>query len=211
VIHKALAQALPEAIPAGNGGDLGSFLPWGTDERGAFWADGFDHLMGQGASHSRDGGAPLMHITGSGILSTPTEVIEARRPLLVEKAELARDSAGPGRQRGGLGVDVHYRALTDFHATLPLERMRLKPWGLQGGESARANRFMIRDPDGRTTDHLKVTRLFVRRGSVLQVHTGGGGGYGAPSERDPEAVLADLREGYVSEDRARADYPHAFA
>jgi N-methylhydantoinase B len=210
VIHRALAEAIPEAIPAGNGGDLGSFLPWGTDERGEFWADGFDHLMGQGASHGRDGGAPLMHITGSGILSPPTEVIESRRPLLIEKAELAPDSAGAGRFRGGLGVDVHYRALTDFQATLPLERMRTSPWGLHGGGSARANQFLISDPDGETTEHLKVTGLFVRRGSVLKVHTGGGGGFGPPGERDPEAVRADLREGYLSEDRARADYPHAF-
>jgi N-methylhydantoinase B len=151
-----------------------------------------------------------MHITGSGILNTPVEVIEARRPLLVEKSELAPDSAGAGRHRGGLGVDVHYRTLTDIYATLPLERMKVPPWGLYGGKEGRPNRCRLRESDGMSTEHLKVTGLFIRQGSVLEIQTGGGGGFGPPEERDPNAVQADLREGYVSDDSARKDYPHAF-
>jgi N-methylhydantoinase B len=48
------------------------------------------------------------------------------------------------------------------------------------------------------------------RGTLLELRTGGGGGYGDPAERDPEAVRADMREGYVSEERARLEYPHVF-
>jgi N-methylhydantoinase B len=211
VIHKALARALPSAVPAGSGGDLGAFLPWGTTGEGVFWADGFDHLMGQGASSAADGGAPLMHITGSGILNTPVEVIEARRPLLIEKSELAPDSGGAGKHRGGLGLDVRYRALSDMWATLPLERMKTPPWGLHGGKSARPNQCRLHGANGQSTELLKTTGLRIGAGSVLEIRTGGGGGFGPPEQRTVEAVRSDVREGYVTEAHARSEYPHAFA
>jgi N-methylhydantoinase B len=208
VIHRALADALPEAVPAGSGGDLGSFLPWRTEDDGTFWADGFDHLMGQGASHDGDGRAPLMHITGSGIRSTPVEVIEARRPFLVERYELAQDSGGAGRFRGGPGIDVHYRVLRDVFLTLPWERTKTPPWGLQGGHPGRPNRFRVRNPDGSTQEHGKATGLRVGAGAVMEVSTGGGGGgFGPPHERELAAIEADIREGYVSAESARRDYP----
>jgi N-methylhydantoinase B len=210
VIHRALADALPTAVPAGNGGDLCGIIWWGTDDHGSFWGDGTDHYVGQGASHDGDGGAPLMHISCSGIRNTPIEVFEARRPLLVEKFEYAPDSGGAGRFRGGLGVDVHYRSLRDTFITLPWERTKTPPWGLHGGLEARPNRFRVRYPDGSTAEHHKVTGLHTPAGSVFELEMGGGGGLGPPSERDPEAVRADVREGYVTEERARRDYPHAF-
>jgi N-methylhydantoinase B len=207
LIHRALSDAMPEAVPAGSGGDLGAFLPWRTEDDGTFWADGFDHLMGQGASHDGDGRAPLMHITGSGIRSTPVEVIEARRPFLVEKYELAPDSGGAGEYRGGLGIDVHYRVLRDVYLTLPWERTKTPPWGLQGGKPGRPNRFRVRHADGSTTEHSKATGLRVTAGAVMEVATGGGGGFGSPSERDPAAIASDIREGYVTERAVRRDYP----
>jgi N-methylhydantoinase B len=54
-----------------------------------------------------------------------------------------------------------------------------------------------------------VTRLKVPKGSLVHLHTGGGGGYGAPGERDPGAVLRDLRDGYISQEHALRHYPHA--
>jgi N-methylhydantoinase B len=59
-------------------------------------------------------------------------------------------------------------------------------------------------------DYPKITGLHVPAGAVLEVHTGGGGGFGRAAERDPEAVRADLLEGLISEAAARRDYPHAF-
>ena len=54
-----------------------------------------------------------------------------------------------------------------------------------------------------------MTRLKVPKGSLVRLHTGGGGGYGVPGERDPEAVRRDLRNEYISQEHARAHYPHA--
>jgi N-methylhydantoinase B len=64
-------------------------------------------------------------------------------------------------------------------------------------------------PDGTRTGYAKVTRLKVPKGATVHLHTGGGGGYGDPGGRDPEAVRRDLRDEYISEEHARRHYPHA--
>lgn len=211
LIHRALSDAMPKAIPAGNGGDLCVTSWWGRTDVGSFWVDNTDHAVGVGATHDGDGGGPLLHITASGMRSTPVEVWEARRPMLLEQFEYAQDSGGAGRFRGGLGTNVHYRALRDCNLTAAWERTKTPPWGLHGGREARPNSFRIRYPDGSSKNYCKVTGLQVPAGAVIEVHTGGGGGFGPPEQRSPGEVHSDLREGYISEEAARRDYPHAFS
>jgi N-methylhydantoinase B len=74
-----------------------------------------------------------------------------------------------------------------------------------------ANRCTLRQPDGSRTSFGKGTRVLVPKGGAIELTTGGGGGYGPPGERDPEAVRADIRAGYITEAQARAQYPHAFS
>jgi N-methylhydantoinase B len=209
-IHKALGQAVPHGVPAGTGGDLCAMVYWGKTEEGAFWTDGADHYIGQGASVDADGGAPLMHISVSGIRNSPIEVIETRRPILVEKAEYAQDSGGPGQHRGGLGIDLRYRALRDFYVTLPWERMKIAPWGLNGGRDGRAHRYHVENPDGSVIGPRKRTGLLIPAGATLELNTSGGGGFGPCEHRDASAVQSDVRDGYVSEAAAMRDYPHVF-
>ena len=151
-----------------------------------------------------------MHISCSNIRNTPVEAWEARRGFIVEKRECVTDSSGAGKYRGGLGIDSHYRALEECHITVPFERTKTPPWGLEGGGAARTNRFRIRYPDGRVEEYSKVTALHVPIGAILEVESGGGGGFGSPLQRDPEAVHSDIREGFISEAAARRDYPQAF-
>jgi N-methylhydantoinase B len=210
VIHRALAQAMPEAVPAMGGGDLGAMVWWGRDEDGTVWGDVNDHQPGNGASAGGDGGSPLMHISCSGIRNSPVEVLEARGRIISERFEFATDSGGAGKFRGGPGVDNFYRALRDFHVTLPWERTKNPPWGLHGGLPARAAGIELQFPDGTTQIVRKGTGIFIPKGTLMKLMTGGGGGWGDPAERDPAAVASDIREGYVSEAAARRDYPHAF-
>ena len=210
-MHRAMAAAMPENVTAGSGNDPCGVVCWGTNEAGEVWATGFDHSVGQGATWDGDGAAPLMVITNSGIRTTPAEVIEARFPFVVRRFELAPDSAGAGRYRGGLGLDLHYEALSDSYWTIPFERTKTPPWGLFGGREGRPNTFRVVHPDGSFEEVGKATRLGVPKGSIAQVETGGGGGYGLPADRPREEVLADVREGYLSEEAARAAYPHAFS
>jgi N-methylhydantoinase B len=210
-IHRAIAEVMPEVVSAGSGGDYCGIVWWGRRRTtGEFWAGGTDHVTGQGATHDGDGGAPLMHISFSGMRNTAAETLELRHPLVVERFELAQDSGGAGRFRGGPGLDVRYRMLEDGHFTSPIERTRTRPWGLRNGKPARPNALRVLFPDGSAQTLAKTTAFAVPEGSVIEILVGGGGGYGAPSGRDPRAVLEDIKDGIVSSDAARRDYPHAF-
>ena len=211
VIFDAVSKALPEAVPACSGGDICALVWWGVrEETGEPWADGAPHPVGQGAHHRGDGASSLIHHAEAATRFSPTEVWEQRNPWMMEKIELAPDSGGPGTYRGGLGVDLFFHLLEDAYVTSAVERTKNAPWGLAGGLPGRANAAALRYADGSRIHFGKATRLLVPKGATVELYDGGGGGYGPPEMRDPEAVLADVREGYVSEEHARRDYPHAF-
>ncbi len=151
-----------------------------------------------------------MHVSESATRIAPTEVWETRNPWIVEQVEIAPDSGGAGEHRGGNGLDVDIRLLEDAELTSVVDRTRISPAGLAGGAAGRPNGAWLRLPDGVRIECAKSTRLQTPAGSVLELRTGGGGGFGDPARRDPRAVADDVREGYVAEERARRDYPHAF-
>ena len=88
-----------------------------------------------------------------------------------------------------------------------IERSLNNPWGLLGGGEARPNRGRIRHPDGSDETLIKATGAKVPKGSTFELSTGGGGGYGSPAERDPAAIEADVRAGYISREYALRHYP----
>jgi N-methylhydantoinase B len=208
VIYKALAQAVPNAVPASSGGCICSVVWWGRRaSTGEAWADGAPHPTGQGAWNGGDGGT-MLHIAESATRFTPVEVWEARNPWRIEQLALATDSGGPGQFRGGAGIDLHFRMLEDTNITTVCERTRNRPWGLAGGGEGRANGARVRMPGGTVHNVPKTTRFVVPKDGVLELSTGGGGGYGAPAHRPPAAVLRDLEAGYISKEFAAKHYPH---
>ncbi len=211
-VLNAVADAMPEAVCACSGGDLCAVMWYGVREgTGQFWGDGSPHPVGQGASIRGDGQNARLHHIEAATRFAPLEVWEAKNPFLMEYCELAPDSGGPGRFRGGLGPDMAFHFLEDTFAISTIERTKNAPWGLAGGLSGRPNAGELRLPDGTAVPVAKATGLAVPKGATFVCRGGGGGGYGPPSERDPAAVLSDVREGYVTEAEARHLYPHAFA
>ncbi|MCH8110847.1 MAG: hydantoinase B/oxoprolinase family protein [Proteobacteria bacterium] len=211
VIYEAIAKVVPELVPAWSGSDLCALVWWGKREAtGEPWTDGSPHAVGAGG-HIGGDGATLMHIGQSSTRVSPTEVWEAKNPWLLQKIELAQDSCGAGRHRGGLGIDMRYHMLEDVWLTSAVERTKTPAWGLSGGTEGRPNGVVVHTPDGRAERFGKFTRLKLPKGSTLELNCGGGGGFGPPEERPIEAVLTDVREGYLSEANARKFYPHAFA
>jgi N-methylhydantoinase B len=212
VIYNAVSKAMPDAVTACSGGDICSLVWWGNREAtGEPWADGSPHPVGQGAHIRGDGANSLLHVAESATRFSPTEVWETKNPWLLERVELIPDSGGAGRHRGGLGVQMDFQMLEDAWVTSVIERTKEAAWGLEGGESAGvANNGALRLADGSRTRFGKATRLKVPKGATFELTCGGGGGYGPAAERDPEAVRADIREGYVTEAKAREQYPHAF-
>lgn len=210
VVYNAISKAVPTAVPAMSGGCIASLVHWGTREAtGEPWADGAPHPVGQGAWKGGDGGT-MLHIAESATRFSPVEVWESRNPWVVEKMELAEDSCGPGEYRGGPGVDFHFRMLEDTYVTTAVERTKTAPWGLEGGGSGRPNGAAVITPEGEVIDKPKATRLSAKKGGLIRLRTGGGGGYGDPKQRPVEAVKKDLKAGYITEAFARAHYPQAF-
>jgi len=119
----------------------------------------------------------------------------------------AGGGGGAGRMRGGTGID---RALQvtggELVASYRSERHFTSPWGLFGGRAAPRWETSVIRADGATESVPSKTRLNLRAGDVLRVLSGGGGGYGSPVERAADAVLADVLDGKVSAEAARADY-----
>jgi N-methylhydantoinase B len=210
-VLNAVAEAVPERVTACSGGDLAAVVWWGFREgSGEFWGDGAPHPVGQGASTHGDGGSSLLHLIEAATRFSPMEVWEARNPWLMEKFELAADSGGPGKYRGGLGADMHFHFLEEAFCTSTIERTKNAPWGLVGGLPGRPNAGLLRHPDGTSVPVAKATGLRIPKGATFEIRLGGGGGYGPPSERDPELVRRDCREGYTTLEHARKHYPHAF-
>ncbi|MEM1046109.1 MAG: hydantoinase B/oxoprolinase family protein [Pseudomonadota bacterium] len=159
------------------------------------------HPLGDGLNH---GNAPISTAT-----IPPLEILEAAYPVKFTQWALRPDSGGPGRHRGGLGA-VYEIELLEESAEVFLfgERGRTAPAGIAGGEAGALNRFVF-DEDGReATPPLasKMVGLKLRRGETVRLETPGGGGYGPPGERDHDAISRDLDLGFVSPERARADY-----
>jgi N-methylhydantoinase B len=208
-IYRAFGAAVPEVVPATSGGDICSLVWWGR-RAGEPWADGSPYPVGQGAHARGDGANALMHVAESATRIAPTEVWESRNPWLVERSELAPDTGGAGEYRGGTGLDFDVRLLEDAELTAVVDRTNTAPAGLAGGGSARPNAAFLRLPNGDRVSCAKATRRKTPVGSVLELRTGGGGGFGEPARRSREAVEHDIREGYTTEEQARLDYPHAF-
>jgi N-methylhydantoinase B len=133
-------------------------------------------------------------------------MVENQAPIRIERYELAPDSGGPGQWRGGMAVVRQLRFLGE-RATLQLrsDRRDHPPYGLAGGKSGAASNNLLDDGGEWRQLPTKFTRPLAK-GQALLHTSAGGGGYGDPFLRDPELVLADVRDGKVTAEGARRDY-----
>jgi N-methylhydantoinase B len=214
-VFKALAPALPRAVPAGHHADLAIVDMNGTHPHGCHFYRCLGGLIGGGwgAKWNEDGMSATICINDGDTHNAPVEAMELKYPHLIERHALREDSGGPGRQRGGLGVIQQRRVLADCRINAQIERTQDAPWGLFGGREGAPNRLEILRRDGTHERYPtgKVLDEELREGDAYILYSGGGGGYGDPRERPVEAVLADVREGYVSVESARRDYGVAVA
>ena len=141
--------------------------------------------------------------------SAPIELQEIQYPFLVERFALRTDSGGAGEHRGGLGVELTYRALQKCVANVNCERTKDPPWGLRGGKPGAVNEACSTRGDGSTQKLLKATGVALAPGDRLTFGTAGGGGWGDPRRRDRDAIARDIAAGYVSAEAARRDYGYA--
>ena len=208
IIH-ALAPAMPDRVPAAHHGLLGGTVVFfgvhpKTNRR--FVIQSIEG-GGWGGRPHEDGESASVSVCQGDVRNGPIESIELKCPVLIEARELRRDSAGAGKYRGGVGLDVRVRNLVEgqwnFEQT---RRSKCPPWGLWGGKAGEYNEYLLRQPGENDFAIGYGNRRTVPINSEVIVRTGGGGGWGDPLERDPEAVRADVVAELVSREAARSDY-----
>jgi N-methylhydantoinase B len=214
-IFKAMAPAMPDKVAAGHHADL---VVARVNGRRA--ADNSFYIYlggliggGWGAKHDSDGMSATIAINDGDTHNGPSEQVEAKYPLLVERYTLRADSGGAGRYRGGLGTEQVVQAVNEIRFSSQMDRVRCKPWGLAGGLSGLGNSVALHRYGADKETHFPNGKAFnqvLKPGDAYILRSGGGGGFGSPLERDLRMLERDLRCGYVSRETAEKLYGAVF-
>ncbi|HEX5597559.1 MAG TPA: hydantoinase B/oxoprolinase family protein [Micromonosporaceae bacterium] len=206
LILKALAQGMPQLLPASSGGDVPGFMMVGLHpDTGQMFAVSNNDPVGWGATADHDGMNAATHVSGSTGRITPLEVLEARTGMFFERVEIRTDSGGAGRFRGGCGLRRDIRFVSPGEFLSVIKKTKSRPWALAGGLEPEPNQVIV-FPGTDREQRVSTKRTPVQVGDRVTLLTAGGGGHGDPRQRDPEAVRHDIAEGYVSPDAARDIY-----
>ena len=205
-LFHALAAGMPNRVPAGTKGMVCQVGFGGRDPRTGTYYCFYETLAGgYGGRHRSDGpDAVQTHIQNT--QNAPVEEIESNYPVRILSYSLIPDSEGAGERRGGLGLRREYAFVNhEPMFTILADRARFPPHGLFGGDDGTCATYAVISATGTTALPSKGT-LQVRSDAVVRIETCGGGGYGPPGRRNPELVLRDVRDGKVSQTRAREVY-----
>jgi N-methylhydantoinase B len=177
VVLGALAQALPDRIPAASQGTMNNLVMGGRRLDGAYYTYYETIAGGMGASQEGDGLSGVqVHMTNT--LNTPIEALEMAFPFRLLRYGLRAGSGGEGRQRGGDGVVREYLLLAAATVTIMSERRTVAPWGLKGGDEGALGRNVLIHGDGREEVLPSKFTRYLEAGTRLRVETPGGGGWG---------------------------------
>lgn len=208
VIFVALSKVIPEKSSGCAYGTINALSIAGHRPDGTRWVmfsffggGHGGHPQGDGLSH---GNAPISMAT-----IPPVEILESRYPIVFRQWALRSDSGGAGTHRGGLGAIYEIEVLGDAVGFLFGERGRYAPPGILGGHTGAKNAVSFMDPEGGVTTPpmaSKMTGIDLPKGARVRLQSPGGGGYGAPLARDPEAVARDAAAGLISSKAAQSDY-----
>jgi N-methylhydantoinase B len=213
----ALSKAIPDKVMACEGGTHINFVFGGYHKEYDEYYACYDlESVGWGARPYADGNNMCDSINGN-CRSTPVEVFETRFPWMIEEFKFNEDSGGAGKFRGGLGAVKVLKCQSDLiTASQMTDRHQIAPWGLFGGKEGGLGATLvlkneekewktIKDAYGRNSSS-KYANVEFKYGDRVQIIMPGGGGYGDPKERDPQALHEDLLDGFVSQKAAETLY-----
>ncbi|MEE9472104.1 MAG: hydantoinase B/oxoprolinase family protein [Gemmatimonadota bacterium] len=210
-IIRALHQVIPHRVGAGWNQLLCSLSTGHHPRRDDTYVDIL--FMGlKGGSGAMDGVDGYDHIgmidASGGLLDQDYEMFEHMTPHHLLRHEYLTDSAGAGRNRGGLGVETLYRVGSDDTQIVTFGDGDVEPaFGLFGGKQGALNKIELQRPDGEVIHPTSKDLITgVPAGTIYVQHAGGGGGFGDPFERPAEKVAAEVRDGIISVGSARDDY-----
>lgn len=210
VIIGALAQAIPEQLPATDSGQGGILMVATPDPRTSETRVSVVQPVvgGSGGRPMADGVDGTMVILNF-LKNIPTELLEREMPdILIRRYGLREDSGGAGKYRGGTGAIVEFETHAPFSTVTArnLERYIFPPSGRQGGEPGTTGYTLLNPGTPEEKDIGKIDILHVGIGDVIHMGTQGGGGYGDPLDRPVAQVVSDVLDGYVSSQTAHRAY-----
>jgi len=183
VLLRALAQVLPERIPAASSGTMNNLTIGGMDGRAGRpipFAYYETVAGGSGASAGNDGVSGVhTHMTNS--LNTPAEALEYAYPFRITRYSLREGSGGRGAHLGGQGIVREIECLADATVTILSDRRKSRPYGLSGGEEGTPGRTLVTRLDGTTEELPGKASTGLRKGERICLETPGGGGWGPAS------------------------------
>ncbi|MFJ2902426.1 hydantoinase B/oxoprolinase family protein [Streptomyces sp. NPDC087212] len=204
----ALALAAPEVMPAASSGLVVPVVVAENAPGGGQNVQVLEPMVG--GTGARDGadGVDGRDSGISNLANNPVETVETEIGARIVRYALRPDSGGPGRWRGGCGLELVFRVLHDDCRLLArgLERMRFRPWGSAGGGPGAAAELVVNEGRSDAQRHTKIDMLTLRQGDTVTLRTSGAGGHGDPWTRDPGAVLDDVRRGLVTREAAARAY-----
>ena len=205
-VYAALSNIVPDKVRADGSGSRSIILGGRSGHTGKGYVQYEIIAGGAGARATKDGASGIT-VNQSNAMIAPVEIIESEFPTRLLRYELIEDSGGAGRYRGGLGIRREYLNLEDARFSIRSMKHIIPPNGCAGGNTGRPGDIWI-NPENKDAKRLptRYADYPLKAGDVFRLDTPGGGGYGDPLAREPERVLADIREGFISPDVAERDY-----
>ncbi len=210
LVSEALAEAVPELMPAASEGGVSMMVFTPAKNSGAARSGGVMTEMyasGWGGRPEADGIDGVMPIVMAGFQSNSGEVLETEMPVMLDGFGFVPDSGGAGEHRGSLAVYRRWRFTADGRVMLRTCRVDSLPYGLAGGKpGSRFKAVLARDGEETELPAQIMLDIEVRAGDVLTHVQPGAGGHGPPSRRDPERVREDLLDEKITPEYAKREY-----
>ncbi|WP_299606478.1 hydantoinase B/oxoprolinase family protein [uncultured Tateyamaria sp.] len=206
VVLGALHKAMPETVPAEGSSALWNIQISARASDPASDLPNREVLMfnsgGTGARPAHDGLSATAF--PSGVSTMSVEATEHVGPITVWRKDLRAGSGGAGTLRGGLGqtIEIEPREGYDFYFNAMFDRVHNAARGRDGGNPGALGRVELSDG----TALRSKGRQLIKNGQRLRLSLPGGGGYGAPSNRDKSQVAADIAAGLITPEQAKSDY-----
>lgn len=182
VLLRALAQAIPERIPAAGSGTMNNLTIGGIDPRTGEPFTYYETIAGGMGARPGKSGVSGVHTHMTNSLNTPAEALEHAYPLRVRKYSLRQGSGGEGQFRGGDGIFREIEVLTACEVTLLADRRSRGPWGLSGGAEGAAGRAFVVRQNGTSQEMPGKFSTRLQPGERIRIESPGGGGWGEPSD-----------------------------
>lgn len=208
-LNGVLGQALPNEMPAASGGTIIPVVIAEPSRHGSGQnVQVVEPMVGGTGGRAGFDGADGRDSSISNLSNNPVETVEAETELEIVRYGLREDSAGSGQWRGGSGQMLRFRIRSQGGHVLArgMERLTFRPWGSHGGGAGAPARLELQRAGQTPIEMGKIEMLAVTVDDEISLYTPGGGGWGHPFERAPEAVITDVQRGLVSREAAARDY-----